>query len=287
MAAPAAIALLGTGAMGEPIARNLLAAGFELRAWNRTPTRAQPLAEAGATVVRTPAEAGDGADVLLTMLADGPAVAAAADGVLRDGLLWLQLSTVGIRWTERLAAAAADADAVFVDAPVLGSIDRAASGELTVLASGPDDAHEAAAPVFDAIGSATQWLGAAGAGTRLKLVLNSWVLGTTALTAETIALADALGVGGARFLELIAGTFTDSPYGQVKGRKMVAADWEPLFRLELGRKDAALALEAAREAGLEPAVAAAVVEAFSRALERGYGDGDIAAVIEATRPGSA
>lgn len=281
------IALLGTGAMGAPMGGNLLGAGFELRAWNRTRARAEDLGAAGATVVDTPAEAVAGADALVTMLADGPAVAGAVDGVLGEGLLWLQTSTVGVEWTERLAATAAAAGAVFVDAPVLGSTDRAASGELTVLASGPDEAREAAAPVFDAVGATTQWLGPAGAGTRLKLVLNSWVLGTTALTAETIALADALGVGGDRFLGLIAGTFTDSPYGQVKGRKMVAGDWEPLFRLELGRKDATLALEAAREAGLELSVAEAVLAAFSRALERGYGDGDIAAVIEATRPGSA
>jgi 3-hydroxyisobutyrate dehydrogenase len=281
------VAFLGTGAMGAPMASNLARAGIEVRAWNRTRDRAEPLAADGVEVVDTAAEAAEGADVVVTMLADGPAVAGAVDGVLAPDRLWLQMSTVGVDWTDRLAGAAREAGAVFVDAPVLGSIRPAATGDLTILASGPEEARERSRPVFDAVGSRTLWLGEAGNGTRQKLVMNFWALAVTAVAGETIALAETLGVGGERFVELIEGQVSDSPYARMKAPLMLERDYPPSFRLELGRKDVALAVEAAREAGIELAVGEAVVEAMDRAIERGYGDGDIAAVIESTRPGSA
>jgi 3-hydroxyisobutyrate dehydrogenase len=278
------VAFLGTGAMGAPMARNIARAGHEVRAWNRTRERAEPLAADGVTVCDTPAEAVGPADVLVTMLSDGPAVASVVDGVLRKRLLWLQMSTVGLDWTERFAAAAREAGAVFVDAPSLGSIGPAERGELTVLASGPDEARERAASIFDAVGSGTRWLGESGAGTRLKLVFNFWILATTAAAGETLALAEALGVDGQGFLEQIEGGFADAPYARFKGPLMLRREYTPSFRLALGRKDAALAVEAGRKAGVEMPVAEAVVAAMDRAIERGYGDGDIAAVIESTRP---
>jgi 3-hydroxyisobutyrate dehydrogenase len=280
------VAFLGTGAMGAPMASNVARAGLDVRAWNRTRDRAEPLAADGVEVVETAAEAAEGADVVVTMLSDGPAVEKAVVGTLAPDRLWLQMSTVGVDWTERLADTAGEAGAVFVDAPVLGSIRPAATGDLTILASGPEEARERAQPVFDAVGSRTLWLGEAGAGTRQKLVMNYWALAVTAVAGETIALAETLGVGGERFIELIEGQISDSPYARMKAPLMLERDYPPSFRLELGRKDVALAVEAAREAGVELSVGEAVVDEMERAIERGYGDGDIAAVIEATRPGS-
>ena len=129
--------------------------------------------------------------------------------------------------------------------------------------------------------------GEAGASSRLKLVFNYWALALTALTGEVIALADELGVGGERFLKLIEGGFADSTYAQMKGKKMLANDWSSLFSLALGRKDVALVLDAARDAGLDLPVGTAVLEDFDRAIARRYGDGDTAAVIEAIRTGKA
>jgi 3-hydroxyisobutyrate dehydrogenase len=281
------VAFLGTGAMGLPMARNIARAGHAVRAWNRTRERAEPLAADGVVVCDTPAEAADGADALVTMLTDGPVVAESVDGILRPGVLWLQTSTVGVEWHERLAEAAAEAGAILVDAPVIGSVQPAEAGELTVLASGPDDAIDRLEPVLDAIGSSTLRLGPAGAGTRMKLVFNFWILAVTATAGETIALAEALGVGGDRFLELIAGGFADAGYAQRKGPLMLKRDYTPSFRLGLGRKDAALALEAGRAEGLDLRLAEALVAAMDVAIERGHADSDIAAVHEATRPGSA
>ncbi len=278
------VAFLGTGAMGAPMARNLGAAGHEVRVWNRTRERAEGL---GAAVCASSADAVDGVDVLVTMLSDGPTTGEAVSGTLRPGLLWAQMGTVGIEWTQRLADLARTAGADFVDAPVIGSAPAAEAGELIVFASGSNEAIDRAEPVFSVVAKQTHRVGEVGAATRLKLVFNYWVLGLTALTAEVLALAEALDVGGERFLGLIEGGFADSIYAQMKGKKMLTRDWAPLFKLGLGRKDVALVLEAAVGAGLDLAVAQAVLEEMDRAIDRGYGDGDTAAVIEAIRPGSA
>ena len=139
-----AIAVLGTGRMGAPIARNLLAAGFEVSVWNRTAERAAPLAANGARQSSSPAEAAEGADLVLTMLADGDAVNDAMIGPegaltsLRSGSAWIQMATIGDEWTARLAALATENNLEFVDAPVSGSDVPARDGQLIVLASGPE-----------------------------------------------------------------------------------------------------------------------------------------------------
>jgi 3-hydroxyisobutyrate dehydrogenase len=286
------IALLGTGIMGAAIGRNLLRAGFPVRAWNRTAAKAAPLAEEGATVAAPPAEAASGAGILLTMLADGQAVEAAVAGpsgalpALGEGALWVQSSTVGVRDTERLAALAREHEVGFVDAPVLGTRQPAEKGELIILASGPEWTRERCEPVFDAIGSQTRWLGEAGAGTRLKLVVNAWLNGLVAALASTIALARALGVDPEQFLATIEGGVLGVPYARIKGDLMVARDYPTSFALALAAKDVRLALEAAAEHGLDLPVMRVIADLYREAIEQGLGGADVAAVYEATRPRS-
>jgi 3-hydroxyisobutyrate dehydrogenase len=274
------VAVLGTGIMGAPMARNIASAGHTVRAWNRTREKAQPLAEHGIEVVDAPADAVAGADVVVTMLADGNAVLAVAEDVLPqwpDGAVWAQCSTVGIVWTERLAALAAEHGVPYVDCPVLGTRQPAESGQLTVLAATSADVRDRVQPIFDAIGQRTVWMDEVGDATRLKLVANSWVVVLTAGVAETLALARALGVPGERFLELIAGGPLDSAYAQTKGKAMLSGSFEPSFTLELARKDVALVLEAVQETGVEAPVASGVARAFDRAIEAGHGGDDMAA----------
>lgn len=286
------IALLGTGTMGAAMGRNLLRAGFQLRVWNRTSAKAAPLAEAGATVAASPAEAAGGAGIMLTMLADGEAVehtVAGPDGALSalgDGSLWVQSSTVGVDDTERFAGLAREHGVGFVDAPVLGTREPAEKGELTVLASGPEWARERCQPVFDAIGSRTRWLGEAGAGTRLKLVVNTWLYGLMAALASAIALARALGVDPERFLETIEGGPMGPPYARVKGNLMIARDYPTSFAVKLAAKDVRLALEAAAEHGADLPVVRVIGDLYREAIERSLGDADMAAIYEATRPRS-
>jgi 3-hydroxyisobutyrate dehydrogenase len=224
------VTVLGTGIMGLPMAANLVKAGLTVRAWNRTIEKAKPLAEMGATVLADPAEAVAGADIVLTMLTDGQAVHQvfeATKDALAPGTLWLQMSTVGIDWTAKLSDAADSAGIAFVDAPVLGTKQPAEQGKLIVLASGLDEVRDRCAPVFDAVGSRTLWVGPAGAGTRLKLVANAWVLALTNATAESIGLAKALGIDPKLFLEAISGGSVDVPYAHVKGASMIAEDFPP------------------------------------------------------------
>jgi 3-hydroxyisobutyrate dehydrogenase len=280
------VALLGTGTMGLPMARNLLRAGLSLRVWNRTLDKARPLAEDGATVAETPAAAVDGADVVVTMLdaidAVRETIAAAAPGLDR-GQVWVQASTVGVEGTHGLAELAEEFGLRFVDAPVLGTLKPAQDGTLVVLASGTDDALDVATPVFDAIGSRTMRVGRAGAGTRVKLVANSWVLAVTAATAEAFALAEGLDVDPRTFLEAVSGGPLDLPYLQVKGQAMLDGAYDPSFSVRNALKDARLVGAAADGAGVRNGIAAVAAEHLDRAEQAGHGDDDMAALYQGVK----
>jgi 3-hydroxyisobutyrate dehydrogenase len=284
------VSVLGTGIMGAPMARNLAKAGFAVRVWNRTIEKAQPLAADGATVCGTPSEAADGADFVLTMLADGDAVAAVVSGDTgvfasgdHGGAVWLQMSTVGIDSTDRLASYAAERGLGFIDAPVLGTRQPAEDGALTVLASGPEELRETCQPVFDAVGRRTLWLGAAGRGSRFKLVMNSWVLALTAATAEALALADGLGLDPNRFLETIDGGPLDVKYAHVKGEMMLRQEFPVAFPVAGAAKDARLIVEAGAEAGVDLRLAGAVATQMQAAADAGHGRDDMAAVWAVVR----
>ncbi|WIX89455.1 NAD(P)-dependent oxidoreductase [Amycolatopsis sp. DG1A-15b] len=274
------VAFLGTGIMGAPMAANIAKAGLEVRVWNRTREKAEPLSDL-ATVADSAASAAEGADTLVTMLADGPAVAEAFEAASpASGTLWLQMSTVGLDWTDRLAELAEKAGVVFVDAPVLGTRQPAEQAQLQVLASGPEEARPKATPVFDAVAVKTQWLGPAGRGSRLKLVLNAWVLALTNATAESLGLARALDLDPALFLETIKGGGLDVGYAHVKGGAMLSGEYPPSFPAGLAAKDARLVVEAAAEA-VDVAGAKAVLAHLEAAVEAGHGDEDMAALYRA------
>jgi 3-hydroxyisobutyrate dehydrogenase len=263
------VALLGTGIMGAGMARNIVAAGHELTVWNRSREKAE--AVEGATVADSPADAWRRADALVTMLADGPAVDAAIGDLSGFGGVWLQMSTIGVEWTERLASRYSP----FVDAPVLGSRQPAWDGELTVLASGPRE--PCASEIFDAVGTKTIWVGEEpGAATRMKLVFNALVILSLATIGQTLRVAAQLGVDANAFLDAVKGTGIDSPYTQLRGRAMANGDFAPNFALELARKDLALALDAV---GGDAPLLEAALDAYDRAIAAGHGRDDMAAVI--------
>jgi 3-hydroxyisobutyrate dehydrogenase len=281
------VAILGTGIMGAPMARAIAAAGQEVRAWNRSPERARPLAEHGVTVAATPAEAVEGAEIVVTMLADGAAVEAVVSGLpFPEGAVWAQMSTVGLEAGERLAARAQGAGVPIVDAPVLGTRAPAEQGQLAVLAAGPAEARERCAPVFDAVGARTVALGdEPGAGQRMKLVLNAWLLALVGGLAESVTLAERLGADPATFLDIIDGGPLGPPYAKMKGTMMIERSYEPSFSLALAAKDARLALEAADAQGLDLPALRAIRTQLEKAVELGHGDEDMAAAVEAGRAG--
>jgi 3-hydroxyisobutyrate dehydrogenase len=266
------VAVLGTGIMGAPMARNIGRAGHDVAAWNRTRAKAEGL---GATVFDTPAAAVEGADVVITMLADGPTVASVMEAVrLGEDQLWWQAGTVGLEWTRRLGDR-------FVDGPVLGTRQPAEQGQLTVLASGPG--RDRLAPVFDPVAARVVDLGdEVGAGQRMKLVLNAWIVALVEGLAESIALAEGLGVDPRKFLEIIEGGPMGPPYAQLKGAAMIERSFEPSFALSLAAKDAGLVDEAARAAGLDLPLPALVREQMTKAVDAGHGDADMAATFLAS-----
>ncbi len=274
------VAVLGAGStMGFAMARNILGAGIAVRAWNRTADKAQPLTADGAEVLRSPAEAAGGAGIIVTMLSDADAVIESAGPALdagADGAVWLQMSTIGEQGTNRCMEIAREHGVGFLDAPVLGTKQPAEEGKLVVLASGPGDLRGGAQPVFDAVGQKTIWVGDAGAGTRLKLVVNSWVLTVTEGAAETIALAEGLGLDPSLLFQAIDGGALDLPYLRVKGNAMIQRNFDPAFRLELAAKDARLVEESARRAGLDLPVLAAVAQRMTEGAGE-HGDKDMAA----------
>jgi 3-hydroxyisobutyrate dehydrogenase len=281
----ARVAVLGTGIMGGPMARNLVRAGHDVAVWNRTREKTEPLAEEGARVESTPVDAVRGAEIVLTMLADGQAVegsmidSGGLDAMPAEGL-WIQSSTIGVAATNRLVELTAERKITFVDAPVLGTRKPAEDGQLFMLASGPAVARARCEPVFESISRGHVWLGEAGLGTRLKLVVNSWIVCTIENIAETFGLAETLGVDPRRFLEAIAGGAMDMQYAHVKGEAILNEDFTPSFPLKHARKDVALALEAAGE--LDLPLVRATLQQFDRALALGHGDEDMSAVYYAS-----
>lgn len=288
MADHISVAVLGTGIMGTAMARNLARAGYDVSAWNRTRSRAEPLTADGIRVTGTAAEAVDGADTVLTMLLDGPAVLdamTAAAPHLAPGTLWLQMSTVGTEGNAPLAAFAAAHGLSYVDAPVLGTKAPAEQGELTVLAAGPAEVRERAAAVFDVVGRTTRWVGddgADGQASRLKLVVNSWVLTVINGAGEAIALAEGLGVDPRDFLAAVGGGPLDLPYLQIKGEAILSGELRPSFTVSAARKDARLIAEAAAAAGVRMDLAEAAAERLRRAEELGHGGEDGAAAYHAS-----
>lgn len=279
------IAFLGTGIMGFPMTRNIASTGeHEVRAWNRTPEKAEPLTEHGVEVARDPAAAVDGAEVIVTMLADGPATLEVTAAMLSSAsreAVWWQAGTVGLEADQQLAAMARAAGVSYVDGPVLGTRQPAEAGELLVLSAGPPAARHRLEPLFAATGKRTVFLGEEpGAGSRLKLVLNHWIAALTAATADTILLARALGVDPQVFLDTIEGGPLDAGYAQLKGGAMIAGAFTPpSFPLSLAAKDVRLVLEAAHASGLELALAPGALARFESAEDRGHGGEDMAAVI--------
>ncbi len=277
------IGVLGTGLIGAPVARNLRKRGFPVQAWNRTPGKARALAPDGVKAVASPAEAVQGADIVVTVLKDGPAALDAMNAAapaLKPGAAWLQLGTVGIEAAEALQALAGRHGLVFYDAPVQGTRQPAEQAQLIVLASGPSSHRGAVQPVFDAIGKRTLWLSETpGTSSRLKLALNSWVFAMTHGIAESLALAQGLGVDPAWVVDVVTGGPMDSGYFQAKAAAMLKGDYTASFSIANASKDAGLVMEAAVQAGIRVDAAEAGLKRFERALANGHGDKDMAASI--------
>jgi len=276
------VAVLGTGIMGSAMARNLARAGLVTTVWDRSPSVSAPLSEAGVLVMASPGEAVREARVVITMLPTAAAVDSVMFGggaaqVIAAGAAWAQMGTIGVTATEQIAGRLGQLrpDVMFVDAPVSGSKGPAEAGQLLILASGPPEAEAIVSLAFSAIGRKTVWLGEAGQGSRLKLVVNAYMSTLIEGVAEAAELAGRLGIDTSKLAEAIEGGPLDAPIADAKLHKMERGDFAPEFPLEWALKDVDLALEAAGRDTLP------LLEALSRqwraAVDAGHGREDVSA----------
>jgi len=268
--------------MGSAIARRLLSTGMTVNVWDRSPQPPVALAELGATAYDDPRDAVAAATVVLTLLPTGAAVTDVMIGrrvieAMASQAVWAQMGTIGVEATEYLnaEAGARRPDVVFVDAPVSGSRGPAESGELLVLASGPDAAQPILGPVFDAVGRRTMWLGPAGSGSRVKLVLNTWLAFEVEAAAEAAAVAASLGIAPEVLADAVAGNPVASPLAAAKLSKIRSGDDQADFSLEWALKD--LDLMRASLGFRHAPIALAIADRWRSLVHQGLGRLDVSA----------
>jgi len=281
-----ATAFLGVGAMGHGMATSALRAGIPTIVWNREPRATRDLAELGADVAETAADAARRAEIVVTMVTDADAVISIARdqgmlAALAPGTIWVQMSTIGVEGIERVAALveAERPEVILLDAPVSGSKLPAEQGQLTIFASGPEEARSRVDPLFEALGQRTIWVGAVGAGSRLKLVNNTWLAFTSEAVASSIALARRLGLGTETVVGALDGSTLVSPWQAAKLQRIAKDDYSSQFGLSLALKDVHLALQAADDGRF--AALASLADEWQHAVDDGLGDQDLTVMTRA------
>jgi len=283
------IGFVGLGAMGAPMAWNIHKAGHVLSVYNRSLQRASPFAEAGLTVHDSPAALAAGADAVVIMVTDPGALHAVLHGSegllagLRPGALVINMSTVSPDAAAAAHEAVAAAGGRFVDAPVSGTVKPAQDGTLVVLAGGTRADVEAATPLLQCMGKTVIYCGEAAAGTRMKLVLNLMLGGMMAMLGEGLTLGQAMGLDAADIMTALGSGPMNAPLYQLKAPMMLEQRFAKQFPVDLMFKDLNLVLEAAGQLRVPLTATAGVRELFATARALGYGDADMAAVVQATR----
>jgi 3-hydroxyisobutyrate dehydrogenase len=277
------ITFLGIGTMGHGMAESALRAGLPTTVWDRHPERTRDLAEHGAEVAATAAEAVRQAGIVVTMVPDATAVISVARdqgmlAALPPAAIWVQMSTIGLAGINDVMAMVASErpDVVLLDAPVSGSKDPAEQGQLIIFASGPDEMRPRVAPLFDALGQRTVWVGAAGTGTRLKLVNNTWLALGAEAVADSVALGLRLGLDIDTVAAAIAGGPLVSPWQAAKLQRIARDEFSAQFALSLALKDVRLALQAAGHGRL--AVLERLADEWQQVVDSGLGEQDLTVV---------
>jgi 3-hydroxyisobutyrate dehydrogenase len=278
------VAVLGIGAMGHGMAASALRAGIPTIVWNRNLEATRDLAGRGAEVAVTAADAARRAAIVVTMVTDADAVISIARdqgmlAALAPGAIWAQMSTIGVAGIDRVAALAGAErpDVMLLDAPVSGSKDPAERGQLTIFASGPGEARSRVAPMFGALGQRTIWVGEAGAGTRLKLVNNTWLAFAAEAVATSVALAHLLGLETETVVDALGGGGPlVSTWQAAKLQRIVNGEFSAQFALSLALKDVHLVLQAA--GGDRFAVLACLADEWQQAVDQGLGEQDLTVV---------
>jgi 3-hydroxyisobutyrate dehydrogenase len=285
------VALLGLGVMGAGMGQNVLKAGFPLTVYNRTRSKAEPLAAQGARVASTPREAARDAHIILSMVGDdvaSQAVWLGDDGALsgaQDDAVLVECSTLSVSWVRVLARLAKEHNLSFLDSPVTGSKDAAEAGELRLMIGGESAVLERVRPVLEAISKRIDLFGPTGSGAMVKLINNLMGAVQVAALAEGLTLAERAGLNMEQVVAFIINAAPGSPLVKGKAARIMHRDYEDTqFALKWMHKDTTYALRAADEFGVPMPTLAAAREVYQLAKHLGYSDVDFAAVAEALRP---
>ena len=283
----ARVTIMGLGAMGSRMARQLMDAGHNVTVWNRSPGPREALAAAGALSAATPAEACADAEFALAMVRDDEASRAVWTDELTGALTRLpvdavaiECSTLSVAWVRELAEACTAQRVPLVDAPSVGSRPQAEAGQLIFLAGGAADTVEHVTPLLEAMGTAVHHAGPSGAGAAVKLLVNSLFAIQIAALAELHGLATRLGLDPGRAMEILGATPAASPAARAAAELIVAKNHAPLFPVELGEKDLGYTVSAASESGAELPVTGAVRELFERARAAGLGGDNLTGIAK-------
>jgi 3-hydroxyisobutyrate dehydrogenase-like beta-hydroxyacid dehydrogenase len=279
------VGFIGLGIMGEPMAMNLVKAGYQVSVFNRTHDKARALERAGARVASSPADAARGADYVMTIVSDSAAseeVIMGKDGVLqtvRPGAIVIDSATISPVVSRRLACATAGKKASFLDAPVTGSKHGAEKGELTFMIGGDRETFERALPLLKVLGKKHIYCGAHGAGLSAKLAQNAIQSTMVEIFCEGFVLAAKSGVKPEVMFEIVQNSLARAALTDFKAPFIFKGDFTPYFPLKWMHKDVTLAMEAAYSQGVPMPVTAAVKEVYASARAQGKGDLDYAAVV--------
>jgi len=276
------IAFLGLGIMGSRMAANLARNGFELTVWNRTAEKALQFAETHrAAAAGTPAEAAAEAEIVLTMLVDGPQVDAVLGAAApREGTLCVDCSTIGPTAARAIAERLRQRGVAMLDAPVTGSSPKAQDATLTIMAGGTAEDFGRALPVLEAMGSLVVHAGPLGHGQMVKVINNAVAATNTAVIGQALLVAARAGVDLDALVQVMAAGSGGSAMLALKAEPMRRHDYTTLFKLDHMLKDVRLCLEEGQTAGVPFPFAALTREILSAASGRGLGDADFAAMIE-------
>lgn len=279
------VAFLGLGAMGAPMARRLAGAGFEVRAWNRTPARASALADAGLRVCGSIAEAVSGARFVVSIIADDQAtreVMLGAAGVVASaapGTVIIDSSTNTPALSREVAQAASKRAIAYVDAPVAGSVPQAQAGELVFMVGGDAAAVASIEPLLKVMGRQTVMMGTSGNGATIKLINNMLSGAMNAALAEAVSVAEAAGLDGARVTDLLNEGPVGSRLTRTKLPKVFGRDFSPQFQLKLMEKDLRYFLALAQELDRPVPLASLARSQLQAARRAGCGELDVCSVF--------
>jgi len=286
------IGFIGLGEMGAAMVANILKAGHEVRVWNRSPEKAQPLVELGARIVATPAEAFAG-DAVFSMLADDAALREVITASLLEhaprGLIHANMATISVALAEELATAHASRGVHYVAAPVFGRPDVATAGKLTIVAGGPAESIDRLQPLFDVIGQKTWRIGSLPQQANVMKLAGNFMIGAAIETlGEAAALVTGHGLAMQDFLDVITSGLFPGPVYSGYGKLIADQRFEPaLFKARLGLKDVRLALAAADAVTTPMPVASVVRDSLMEAIAHGDGEKDFAVLgqVAARRAG--